>query len=95
MPEYLDDPSVLTKDELKSQLLAHNIELPSGNLTKDVYVQLYLKNLTTQNNKCVKTATLDSFSSDEELPPSVLSSRSRSSGRVSVSFYLLIDLFLI
>lgn len=81
MPEYLDDPSVLTKDKLKSELLAHNVELPSGNPTKDVYVQLYLKNLTAQNKKHVTAATLDAFSSDEELPPPVVSSRSRSSGR--------------
>lgn len=81
MPEYLDDPSVLTKDKLKSELLAHNVELPSGNPTKDVYVQLYLKNLTAQNNKHVTATTLDAFSSDEELPPPVVYSRSRSSGR--------------
>ncbi|XP_073337048.1 thymopoietin a isoform X7 [Pagrus major] len=81
MPEYLDDPSVLTKDKLKSELLAHNVELPSGNPTKDVYVQLYLKNLTAQNNQHVTATTLDAFSSDEELPPPVVSSRSRSSGR--------------
>lgn len=81
MPEYLDDPSVLTKDKLKSELLAHNVELPSGNPTKDVYVQLYLKNLTAQNHKHVTATTLDAFSSDEELPPPVVSSRSRSSGR--------------
>ncbi|XP_041833892.1 thymopoietin a isoform X2 [Melanotaenia boesemani] len=81
MPEYLEDPSVLTKDKLKSELLAHNVELPSGNPTKDVFVQLYLKNLTAQNKKQVPAATLDAFSSDEELPPPVVSSRSRSSGR--------------
>lgn len=81
MPEYLDDPSVLTKDKLKSELLAHNVELPSGNPNKDVYVQLYLKNLTAQNKKHVTATTLDAFSSDEELPPPVVSSRSRSSGR--------------
>ncbi|XP_029351365.1 thymopoietin a isoform X3 [Echeneis naucrates] len=81
MPEYLDDPSVLTKDKLKSELLAHNVELPSGNQTKDVYVQLYLKNLTVQNKKHVTATTLDAFSSDEELPPPVVFNRSRSSGR--------------
>ncbi|KAG8005835.1 Lamina-associated polypeptide 2 [Nibea albiflora] len=81
MPEYLDDPSVLTKDKLKSELLAHNVELPSGNPTKDVYVQLYLKNLTAQNNRHVTATTLDAFSSDEDLPPPVVTSRSRSSGR--------------
>ncbi|XP_040004748.1 thymopoietin a isoform X6 [Xiphias gladius] len=81
MPEYLDDPSVLTKDKLKSELLAQNVELPSGNPTKDVYVQLYLKNLTAQNKKHATATTLDAFSSDEELPPPVVASRSRSSGR--------------
>lgn len=79
MSEYLDDPSVLTKDKLKSELLANNVELPSGNPTKDVYVQLYLKKLTAHNQKPV--ATLDAFSSDEELPPPVVYRRSRSSGR--------------
>ncbi|XP_027899707.1 thymopoietin a isoform X2 [Xiphophorus couchianus] len=81
MPEYLDDPSVLTKDKLKSELVAHNVELPSGNPTKDVYVQLYLKNLAVQNERNVAAVVLDAFSSDEELPPVVASNRSRSSGR--------------
>ncbi|XP_067330518.1 thymopoietin a isoform X7 [Channa argus] len=81
MPEYLDDPSVLTKDKLKSELLAHNVSLPSGNPAKDVYVQLYLKNLTAQNKKNVADTTLDAFSSDEELPPPVVSNRNRSFGR--------------
>ncbi|AWO97855.1 putative thymopoietin [Scophthalmus maximus] len=81
MPDYLEDPSVLTKEKLKSELLAHSVELPSGNPTKDVYVQLYLKNLTAQNKKLVSDTTWDAFSSDEELPPPVVSNRSRSSGR--------------
>lgn len=92
MPEYLDDPSVLTKDKLKSELLAHNVELPSGNPTKDVYVQLYLKNLTAQNSRHVTATTLDAFSSDEDLPPPVVSSRSRSSGRVSLVICLEMNL---
>jgi len=79
MPEYLDDPSVLTKDKLKNELVAHNLELPSGNPTKDVLVQLYLDNITGQNQH--DTAA---FSSDEELPPVVVTSRSRSSGRKAV-----------
>lgn len=79
MPEYLEDPSVLTKDKLKSELLANNVALPTGDQRKDVYVQLYLKNLTVQNNKIQST---DAFSSDEELPVPVVSNKSRS-GRVS------------
>lgn len=83
MPEYLEDPSVLTKEKLKSELLANSVELPSGNPTKDVYVQLYLQHLTAQNERRVPAAAPDPFSSDEELPPPELSGRSRSSGRVS------------
>lgn len=83
MPEYMDDPSQLTKDKLKSELLAHNVELPTGNHNKDVYVQLYLENLTAQNKKHVAALTWDGFSSDEELPPPVVFSRNRSSGKVS------------
>uniref|UniRef100_A0A2I4CGM4 Thymopoietin a n=1 Tax=Austrofundulus limnaeus TaxID=52670 RepID=A0A2I4CGM4_AUSLI len=82
MPEFLEDPSVLTKDKLKSELLAHNVELPSGNPNKDVFVLLYLNNLTVRNKNQPKL-TVDGFSSDEELPPPVVSGRSRSSGKKS------------
>ncbi|XP_064796098.1 lamina-associated polypeptide 2, isoforms beta/gamma-like isoform X2 [Oncorhynchus masou masou] len=75
MPEYLEDPSVLTKDKLKSELLANNVALPTGDQRKDVYVRLYLKNLTVQNNKILST---DAFSSDEELHVPVVSNKSRS-----------------
>lgn len=94
MPAYLEDPSVLTKDKLKSELLAHNVELPSGNPTKDVFVQLYLEKLTALNQHhhypgVTTAASLDSFSSDEELPPPpVVSNSSRSSGRVRRRFRL-------
>nr|CAC86206.1 lamina-associted protein 2 beta [Danio rerio] len=77
MLEFLEDPSVLTKDKLKSALLANNVALPNGDQRKDVYVQLYLKNLTVQNKK--SSGSPDVFSSDEELPPApVVSNRSRS-----------------
>ncbi|XP_020307701.1 lamina-associated polypeptide 2, isoforms beta/gamma-like [Oncorhynchus kisutch] len=75
MPEYLEDPSVLTKDKLKSELLANNVALPTGDQRKDVYVQLYLKNLTVQNKKISST---DAFSSDEEFPVPVVLNKSRS-----------------
>uniref|UniRef100_A0A1A8IPJ1 Thymopoietin b n=1 Tax=Nothobranchius kuhntae TaxID=321403 RepID=A0A1A8IPJ1_NOTKU len=76
MAEFLEDPSVLTKDKLKNELTANNVPLPSGEHKKEVYVQLYLKNLTVLNNK--KSPPADTFSSDEELPPPVVSNRSRS-----------------
>ncbi|XP_072529759.1 thymopoietin b [Salminus brasiliensis] len=75
MAEFLEDPSVLTKEKLKSELLANDVPLPSGEHKKDVYVQLYLKNLTVQNKR--KAPPADTFSSDEEITP-VLSNRSRS-----------------
>ncbi|XP_027631352.1 thymopoietin [Tupaia chinensis] len=49
MPEFLEDPSVLTKDKLKSELVANNVTLPAGEQRKDVYVQLYLQHLTPRN----------------------------------------------
>ncbi|KAM9496641.1 thymopoietin b [Clarias gariepinus] len=74
MAEFLEDPSVLTKDKLKSELLANDVPLPSGEHRKDVYVQLYLKHLTALNKKHSAT---DTFSSDEEITP-IISNRSRS-----------------
>ncbi|XP_064175767.1 lamina-associated polypeptide 2, isoforms beta/delta/epsilon/gamma-like isoform X1 [Anguilla rostrata] len=76
MSEFLEDPSVLTKEKLKSELLANNVALPSGDQRKDVYVQLYLKTLTLQNKE-ISQAT-DTFSSDEDLPPAVVTNSSRS-----------------
>lgn len=67
MAEFLEDPSVLTKDKLKSELTANNVTLPGGEHKKEVYVQLYLKNLTVLNQK---SPPLDTFSSDDELPAS-------------------------
>ncbi|XP_037538937.1 thymopoietin b [Nematolebias whitei] len=76
MAEFLEDPSVLTKDKLKNELAANNVPLPSGEHKKEVYVQLYLKHLTVLNSK--KSPPADTFSSDEELPAPVVSNRSRS-----------------
>lgn len=76
MAEFLEDPSVLTKDKLKNELTANNVPLPSGEHKKEVYVQLYLKNLTVLNNR--KSPPADIFSSDEELPSPVVSNKSRS-----------------
>lgn len=76
MAEFLEDPSVLTKEKLKTELTANNVPLPSGEHKKEVYVQLYLKNLTILNNK--KSPPTDTFSSDEELPAPVVTNKSRS-----------------
>lgn len=89
MAEFLADPSVLTKDKLKTELAANNVPLPSGDHKKEVYVQLYLKNLTVLNSK--NSASTDTFSSDEELPAPVVTNRSRS-GRVSLYKCLFMNL---
>ncbi|TRY96002.1 hypothetical protein DNTS_002162 [Danionella cerebrum] len=78
MAQFHDDPVQLTKEKLKSELLANNVPLPSADSKKDVYVQLYLKNLTVLNKKSISTPVTDTFSSDEELSLPVVSNRSRS-----------------
>ncbi|KAJ8373561.1 hypothetical protein SKAU_G00041410 [Synaphobranchus kaupii] len=77
MSEFLGDPSVLTKEKLKSELLAHNVALPSGDQRKDVYVQLYLKTLTVQKERS-QVMESGTFSSDEDLPPPAVTDSSRS-----------------
>ncbi|XP_064307538.1 thymopoietin isoform X7 [Phalacrocorax carbo] len=74
MPEFLADPSVLTKEKLKSELIANNVSLPGGEQRKDVYVQLYLQHLTARNPPAIAQPD---FSSDEEREPTPLGARSR------------------
>ncbi|XP_013374028.1 PREDICTED: thymopoietin isoform X1 [Chinchilla lanigera] len=73
MPEFLEDPSVLTKDKLKSELVANNVTLPAGEQRKDVYVQLYLQHLTPRNRPPLAAGANSKgppdFSSDEEREP--------------------------
>ncbi|XP_056654656.1 thymopoietin isoform X3 [Monodelphis domestica] len=88
MPEFLEDPSVLTKDRLKSELLANNVTLPSGEQRKDVYVQLYLQHLTVRNRSAAlppppaanSRAPPDFSSDDEREPTPVLSAAGRGRG---------------
>lgn len=75
MPEFLQDPSVLTKEKLKSELVANNVSLPAGEQRKDVYVQLYRLHLTARNR-----GTPD-FSSDEEREATPVRGRGRPPGR--------------
>ncbi|KAM9245703.1 thymopoietin isoform 2-T2 [Leptosomus discolor] len=74
MPEFLADPSVLTKEKLKSELIANNVSLPGGEQRKDVYVQLYLQHLTARNPPA---AAQPDFSSDEEREQTPLGARNR------------------
>ncbi len=82
MAQFHEDPALLTKEKLKSELLANNVPLPSADSKKDAYVQLYLKNLTVLNKKNISAPATDTFSSDEEMTEPLLSNRSRS-GKVS------------
>ncbi|XP_022350665.1 thymopoietin isoform X5 [Enhydra lutris kenyoni] len=86
MPEFLEDPSVLTKEKLKSELVANNVTLPVGEQRKDVYVQLYLQHLTARNRPPLGAGANSKgppdFSSDEEREPTpVLGSGAAVSGR--------------
>nr|NP_001091474.1 thymopoietin-2 [Bos taurus]AAI40629.1 TMPO protein [Bos taurus] len=86
MPEFLEDPSVLTKEKLKSELVANNVTLPAGEQRKDVYVQLYLQHLTARYRPPLATSANSKgppdFSSDEEREPTpVLGSGAAVAGR--------------
>lgn len=86
MPEFLEDPSVLTKEKLKSELVANNVTLPAGEQRKDVYVQLYLQHLTARNRPPLAAGANSKgppdFSSDEEREPTpVLGSGAVAAGR--------------
>ncbi|XP_004403943.1 PREDICTED: thymopoietin isoform X5 [Odobenus rosmarus divergens] len=86
MPEFLEDPSVLTKEKLKSELVANNVTLPIGEQRKDVYVQLYLQHLTARNRPPLAAGANSKgppdFSSDEEREPTpVLGSGAAVPGR--------------
>ncbi|XP_077195251.1 thymopoietin isoform X5 [Paroedura picta] len=78
MPEFLEDPSVLTKEKLKSELIANNVSLPGGEQRKDVYVQLYLQHLTARN--APGAPPQPDFSSDEERETTPLAARNRAAG---------------
>ncbi|KAM9673524.1 thymopoietin isoform 2-T2 [Trichechus inunguis] len=86
MPEFLEDPSVLTKEKLKSELIANNVTLPAGEQRKDVYVQLYLQHLTARNRPPLAASANSKgppdFSSDEEREPTpVFGSGAAAAGR--------------
>ncbi|XP_067228077.1 LEM domain-containing protein 1 isoform X1 [Chanodichthys erythropterus] len=57
MPVFVEDPSQFSKERLKSELIAHNVDLPPPESKKHAYVELYLKHVRTNSTD---------FSSDEE-----------------------------
>nr|XP_006822726.1 PREDICTED: lamina-associated polypeptide 2, isoforms beta/delta/epsilon/gamma-like [Saccoglossus kowalevskii] len=86
MSTIVADPSVLTKDRLKSDLQSHNIPLPSGDARKDAYVKLYLKHLTPLIAKKHRDSPKRSeFSSDEESTPRVRGERKKTTKKSSSS----------
>lgn len=90
MPEFLADPSVLTKEKLKSELIANNVSLPGGEQRKDVYVQLYLQHLTARNVSGVSAQP--DFSSDEEREPTPVAVRNRGGSAAAVAVGRVSDL---
>ncbi|EHB02959.1 Lamina-associated polypeptide 2, isoforms beta/delta/epsilon/gamma [Heterocephalus glaber] len=72
MPVFLEDAWVLTKDKLKSELVANNVTLQAGEQRKDVYVQLYLQHFMARNRPPLAAGASSKapgpdFSSEEEL----------------------------
>ncbi|XP_070824675.1 LEM domain-containing protein 1 [Chaetodon trifascialis] len=57
MPLF-EDPALLSKSRLRSDLVAHNVTLPPAKSKKEVYVELHLKHIDQKNAA--------DFSSDEE-----------------------------
>ncbi len=57
MPVFVEDPAFFSKERLKSELIAHNVDLPPPESKKHAYVELYLKHVRTNSTD---------FSSDEE-----------------------------
>ncbi|XP_043080687.1 LEM domain-containing protein 1 isoform X2 [Puntigrus tetrazona] len=57
MPVFAEDPALFSKERLKSELIANNVDLPPPESKKHAYVQLYLKHVRTNGTD---------FSSDEE-----------------------------
>lgn len=67
MAKFLTNPRSLTKDRLKSELEANGVALPKGDQRKQVYIDLYLEHLTSQNEQLDNDGADDRmFSSDEE-----------------------------
>ncbi|KAM8976304.1 LEM domain-containing protein 1 isoform 2-T2 [Pelodytes ibericus] len=60
MPANVGNPSQLSKDQLKSILISHNVSLPPGDQRKAVYLQLYLKHVFSKDKETAE------FSSDDE-----------------------------
>lgn len=90
MPEFLADPSVLTKEKLKNELIANNVSLPGGEQRKDVYVQLYLQHLTARN--VPGDPAQPDFSSDEERESTPVSARNRGGSAAAVAVGRVSDL---
>ena len=59
MSTFSKTPHLLTKERLKSALIANNIPLPRADQKKAFYVDLYLEHLTSQNDE-------EEFSSDDD-----------------------------
>ncbi|XP_057219149.1 LEM domain-containing protein 1 isoform X2 [Triplophysa rosa] len=82
MPVFVEDPAQFSKEKLKSELIANNVELPPEESNKHIYLELYLKN--------VKTNSPD-FSSDEEDDGSLNDNAEKEEVSDMVDLHLLTD----
>lgn len=46
---FVEDPACLSKSRLKSDLVAHNVELPPAGSKKEAYVALHLRHVDQTN----------------------------------------------
>ncbi|XP_075331157.1 LEM domain-containing protein 1 isoform X3 [Odontesthes bonariensis] len=67
---FVEDPARFSKTRLKSDLIAHNVELPHTASTKETYVELHLKHIDPN---------AADFSSDDEEPVQEVADKEESS----------------
>ena len=67
MSEFFKNPSLLTKDRLKTELKANGIPLPKVDQKKDFYVRLYFEHLSPKKQNA-HNKQISGFSSDEDAP---------------------------
>ena len=64
MSKPFSDPNLLTKERLKRELEKNGVKLPRGDQKKEVYVNLYLENLSPRSDRSLGNGE---FSSDDEV----------------------------
>uniref|UniRef100_A0A665VNI1 Zgc:92287 n=1 Tax=Echeneis naucrates TaxID=173247 RepID=A0A665VNI1_ECHNA len=68
MPVFVEDPALLSKSRLKSDLVAHNVELPAAGSKKEVYLKLHLKHIGRKNTAGFSSKSQNNICSCEQSP---------------------------